>query len=214
MEGTKHEKAVIVLLAYIVGFTAGFIAFGVSKTNVPEEVIEVVANDTETLTQIAPTKPVEQTELPISDSEKIEGELTDDYSNPTGSGKGTQAYYKNNRLFVSVEGKVNLLSVAKSKLTADVSSIFSNQGSHVAIPKYEVSPNGKYVYFCEQQTDVTECLSFVYDVANQIIQYVVADGKKVLISTEEAKKVTWKGNTLAIGVRSSEAAELPWKLAN
>jgi len=42
MEGTRHEKAILIVAAYVIGFTSAFIAFGLSNTQVSEPQISFI----------------------------------------------------------------------------------------------------------------------------------------------------------------------------
>ena len=207
MEGTKHEKAVILFLAYVVGFTSGFIAFGISKPT-PEtaSVIEVVEEIT------LEESPVILDEVAVTEVVTEAEDLPNEYSNPLHP-EGTHAYYQNGRLLVSVDGEVTLLSMEKNRMAANVTDLFSNQGSHIAIPHTSVSTDNKFVYFCEQQSDADRCVSFVYSIDAQTIYSVMDNGLKVVLTASDAKNVTWNGNTLSVGTSLSTSPETPWKLA-
>ena len=207
MEGTKHEKAVILFLAYVVGFTSGFIAFG-TKQSAPE-----VVSVTEVVQEISLEESPDVVEEVITDDVLTEAvESPNEYSNPLHP-EGTHAYYQNGRLLVSVNGQVTLLSMEKNRMAANVTDLFSKQGSHIAIPHTAVSTDNKYVYFCEQQSDADSCVSFVYAIEAQTIYSVMDNGQKVVMSGSDAKKVTWDGNKLSVGTSLSTSPEAPWKVA-
>ncbi len=203
MEGTKHEKAILVALAYIVGFTSGFIAFGMSQPDA--HIVEEVALMNTIPVSNADTHP----NLPADTLATVDTPQQDDTESVV-TEKGTRVYYQNDRLYVSVDGAVNLLSVAKNSLSSAVAAAFSTQGTHISIPKYLASPDGKYVFFCEQQQETDSCIGFVYDVTGTVIQYVAHDGKKVAITADVAKSAAWSENTLSFGTYRSQSIEKPW----
>ncbi len=210
MEGTKHEKVVILLLAYIIGFTAGYISFGVTQPNIPffeqnESVPEFIIPAQ--ASQSAPTPSTEPSVVPqLADS------IEADYTTPKFA-NGTHVYYEDGRLFISIEGKVNLLSIERNKMSANVSDYFTDQGLHVSIPRFLMSDDKKFVYFCEQQSDEDSCSSFIYDTSTQTIQYVVADGQKISTSSSVAASARFNGSVLVLGSYVSTTPESPWKMA-
>lgn len=210
MEGTKHEKVVILVLAYVVGFTSGFIAFGVAtpdlETVTPVAVVESITSEV----------PMEEvaTDLPVIEEQAVtlSDDNAKDYIEPMYP-QGTHVYYQNGRLFVSIDGNVNLLSIEKNRMAANVTDLFSSQGSHVAVPHYAISDDNKFVYYCEQQSSQDTCVSFVYDIANQTVQYVVENGQKLVLAASDAKKAVWSNATLLVGNGASISPETPWKVA-
>ena len=207
IEGTKHEKAVLVLLAYTIGLTSGFIAFGIAQPN--SQIIEDVTLVNNISVSHAEVQQNEQTEMTLSNTDES-SEAAIEGTTQTPTGKGTEVYYENDRLYVSVDGETNLLSAARSSLSSAVAAAFSTQGTHVTIPKFLTSPGGAFVYFCEQQQEVDSCVSFVYDVSNNVIQYVSDNGKKVTVPATVAKSAAWNENTLSFGSYRSQSVEKPW----
>lgn len=212
MEGTKHEKAILVLLAYIIGFTSAFIAFGIAKSisvdaddTVAYEIVSDSMGDTDDM--MVPETDVQPTaEAPLPSAPE-EGAAD---SSVLLTGKGTEVYYENGKLYASTNGDMHLLSVAKNKLTSAVAEAFSSQGSHIAIPKFSVSTDGSFVYFCEQQQETDSCVNFVYDVTGDVIQYVSAEGKKVVTSAAIAETANWTPAGLTFGTYRSQSTEKPW----
>jgi hypothetical protein len=211
MEGTKHEKAVIVVLAYIVGFTSGFIAFGVTQPDLQSIAPIEMPLETGLPTETVPVTS-DGTKLPMTDTAPTAGATENDYTVPKYT-EGTHVYYENGRLFLSVDGNVSLLSIERNRMAANVTEFFRTQGSHVAIPHYALSPDNKFVYFCEQQGDADSCVSFIYDVTAQTIQFVVDNGEKVTLTAAEAKTGRFDGATLVIGLQQSTDPTTPWKVA-
>ena len=196
IEGTKHEKAVLVILSYVSGFTAGFIIFGMSalsSARPAESVIyhEPQATDISMNTQDQVPAPVEQ-EAPAPIDEVM---------------------YKDGRLMANVNGASVLLSAQLATVDAETAKTFANQGVHQAIPKYQASDDANFVYYCEQHSEADSCINFIYDVEKQIIQYVTVDGKKLFSNAETAQTATWNNGLLTIGTATSIDATTPWKLA-
>ncbi len=200
IEGTKHEKAVLVILSYVAGFTAGFIVFGISY-NPPLESVMVneglMTTDTETTESIAPAEEM--------------AEMTESNEAPDMS---REVSYQDGRLLANVNGASVLLSAQLKTVDAETAKAFANQGVHETIPQYIASDDSNFIYYCEQHSAADSCTNFVYDVANQVIQYVTVNGAKLTSTAEEAKTARWEGTTLVIGTARSAAAGTPWKLSS
>ena len=199
--GTKHEKVVIIVLAYVMGFTAGFICFGLTMHQTAPSLPETVTVAPEVTTSL---------EADV-DEDSVGGlGISDEYTQyPNQAASVTQAIpeiatnvtYENGRLEVQANGETRLLSVLSEDATTEGSQV--TQGSHTAVPNYAVSPNGKYVYFCEQNSTADSCNSFIYDVTANIIRYVSFEGVKLVTSIDEAASATWSPAGLTIGTKSS-----------
>jgi hypothetical protein len=203
MEGTKHEKAVLVILSYVVGFTAGFITFGVTSNGfsksvpmatVPPVVVEQTTTEMETV--------VPDPEMPVSLEEVTSENSTD------------QVHYTDGRLMANVNGASVLLSAQLATVDAETAKLFAAQGVHEAIPKYTASADGAFIYYCEQHSAADSCINFVYDSNAQIIHYVTVDGAKLVTPAATAESATWNNETLTVGTASSIAANTPWKLVS
>lgn len=199
--GTKHEKVVIIVLAYVMGFTAGFICFGVTMPHTTQSLPENVAVASEVTTSLeADLNEDSIGGLGISD------EYTQ-YSNQAASVTqaipeiSTNVTYENGRLEVQANGETRLLSVLRVDTTTE--GVQVNQGFHTAVPNYAVSQGGAYVYFCEQIDSSDTCSSFIYDVAANVIRYVSFEGVKLVTTVPEAAAATWTSAGLSIGTKSS-----------
>jgi hypothetical protein len=194
LEGTKHEKAVLVVLAYIIGLTSGFIGFGVTqKYQSAPAAAEVVAFIPEGY--VPPDTP------PPSDETMAEP-------------GNDVARYEDGKLYAYVHGDRYVLSLSNDIMPVANVEGFATQGIHKKIPTYSTSPDGLYVHFCEQLTDADECTHYIFDTEENLIQPVSFDGKKFITSISEALTAAWNGDTITIGQYSSAAAITPWKLQN
>ena len=204
IEGTKHEKVVLVVLSYVIGFTAGFICFGVTQSlrneNREARVAEPVAFE------VTPPSPSSVVTDPVADQADL---ATNSAAPATLLDSKTEAIYTDGKLQVHANGNTYLLSMKSSHLSASVQSSFKNQGMHTDIPTYSVSPDNKFVYFCEQQTTEDSCNSFVFDIEKNVIEYVTVDGKKFSSSAAVAKTSTWTEKGLSIDGKTSADATAP-----
>lgn len=202
MEGTKHEKALLVILSYVVGFTAGFLTFGLGQTPFinQEEMV-----DSNYISEIDQT-------MPVMDSE--EPEMMSDDSNVSDSEANSvdEVTYEDGRLMANVNGATVLLSAQMDTLDPKSAAEFANQGAHTNIPKYSVSLDGNFIYYCEQHSDSDSCVSFVYDVDGGTIHYVTTNGSKLNTSISEAMSADWTEKGLTISGMTSVSADAPWSV--
>lgn len=200
IEGTKHEKAVLVILSYVAGFTAGFIVFGLSYA---PPLQSVTVNE-----GVMTTEPVAtETVAPADD-------MTEMAENTEAPDMSREVSYKDGRLLANANGASVLLSAQLKTVDAETAKAFATQGVHEAIPQYVASEDGNFIYYCEQHSAADSCTNFVYDVANQVIQYVTVNGAKLTSTAEEAKTARWEGGNLVIGTARSATTATPWKLSS
>ena len=203
IEGTKHEKVVIIVLAYVIGFTAGFICFGVAQsmrhTRTDNGMMPVVAE----AAPIAPVVADTNNETPTPES------VIKPASPAAPKAVALAVTYAGGKLQATVGDAVYLLSMKSSGLDSAVQSAFKNQGLHANIPYFAASPDNKYVYFCEQQAAADSCNSFIFDVGKNVIEYVTIDGKKFTSTASAAKTATWSEKGLSIDGKTSADASAP-----
>ena len=200
IEGTKHEKAVLVILSYVVGFTAGFITFGVTSSN----------GFAKHNTVMSGPPVMNETVVPPMESPTEVNEVMEEM--PVETTSTDQVMYQNGRLMANVNGASVLLSAQLATVDRESAKTFASQGVHEAIPNYVASDNGVYIYYCEQHSQADSCANFVYDVNAGVIHYVTLDGVKLVTTGAVADTATWNNSSLMIDGASSISAETPWKL--
>lgn len=196
MEGTRHERAALVGVAYFLGFLTTFIGLGQNATSSPALPLETAtAQPAAVVTAVAPVEESAGT----SDADAAPGVVT----------------YKNGVLEVSALGGTRTLSVNSDVSGLEAGADFAEQGIHVGEIAYSASETGEYVFFCEQKSpEAQTCSPFVYDVLTDKIYRVSKDGDKVDLINSAAKAVTWNNGSLTIGNATSKEAGKPWALAN
>jgi hypothetical protein len=205
IEGTKHEKAVLVILSYVSGFTAGFIVFGIAQFSTLQA--DTVVSDPMMIENM-----IEEVSTPVATQpenyEIIEPlvEESVDTSLPV--------LYTEGRLRVNVNGASVLLSAQRNTVDAETAKTFANQGVHQAIPNFITSEDGSYIYFCEQHSVEDLCTNFIYNVETGMIQYVTIDGVKAITPAAIAKAVYFEGNTLHLATAMNASPTTPWKLVS
>jgi hypothetical protein len=194
MEGTRHERAALVGVAYFLGFLTTFIWLGyntVATSTAP--IIPAVAQPASVVSAVAATPE------PVAPAPVAPGVVK----------------YENGILEVSALGGSRTLSFNVDVSDDANSAEFADQGLHAGELSYAASPSGEYVFFCEQKTTEAEtCSPFVYDVLADKIYRVTNDGERVDLLTSAAKTVTWSDNALVIGDVVAKDTSKPWALGN
>src|SRR3989338_1013238 len=143
MEGTRHERAALVLTAYAIGFTTAFILYAANINN-NSTLISTPRTDANTASVANALKktPESTNILPIEEV--------------TSSG----VTYNNGLLEVTKGDEVSLLSFNTEVAGLDVDTANLTQGFHFGEIKYQVSPDDNFVLFCERQdVSSTTCRS-------------------------------------------------------
>lgn len=188
MEGTRHERAALVGVAYFLGFLTTFIWLGVnSSASLPSAAIETAAQPASVIQATAPSVAPEVKDSAVS--------------------------YNNGILEVTTLGETRALSFNPELSGVEATEEFMTQGVHYGTLAYTASPTEEYVFFCElKAVDAKTCLPFVYDSLSQTIYPLRKDGDKVELLVEAATKATWEGNQLMVGGELANDATKPWLL--
>lgn len=169
----RNERAIIMGLAYIAGFTAAFIAYGT---------------------------PYAAPQYASPETVKAEG-------GEVGTNSATihNAYLNGEGLFAEV-GDQEMIISAKAE-----ASTTSMDGFHYAIPLVEVSPNAKYIHYCEQTVEIpTECKHFVYVAKDHTVWRVEYNDEQV-VSEVGALEAGWtEDGMLYVGELASVSETEPW----
>jgi hypothetical protein len=190
IEGTRNERAALVLASYVVGFITAFIMYSnISSTE--ESAITYVSTPAAVIT----ATPVEKTAEVVSSNVKLE--------------------YKEGKLEVTVAGLTNLLSFNTVTAGIDVDVTDMSQGYHFGELNYALSPDEKFVFFCEKPgVDESNCLGYVYDINADRIFPVTKEGVQVSITPSSAASAKWTAGGLNIGSTRSANPAAPWVLIN
>lgn len=184
MEGSRHERTYIVATAYAIGFVTAFIAFGIVSPTVPMAQVIVIKGVDATLASV--------------------DEVKDESMMPSITQEG---------LFAIKDGFNRLLSVNKNSLSA--SAISSSEGAGFYSNVYEtvVSPNGLFMYYCEQLEASDEtCTPYIYSIGDDTL-YPLVLGDEQYLSPIEEQSVAWTNdNLLTINGLVSADALSPWTL--
>ncbi len=182
----RHEKIFIVLLAYIIGFTTAFIAYGLNYTIVDDNVYAQI--NTTPIADVQNTDPIVQV-------------------NNTQSASALTATLTEEGLFAVLNGKQRVIS-------ANVKDSASNEhGFHVAIATVEVSPDNRFIYFCEQRSlNANECHSYIYALETDSVHIVQTTADEDVVASTEKKVVWLTDSRLIVDGYVSESNETPWNV--
>jgi hypothetical protein len=191
MEGTRHERASLVGVAYFIGFLTTFIWLGGANNPklqpAPVLTVPQSASVIEAVEESAPQIPAEQPASAVS--------------------------YINGALEINILGAVKTLSVNSEVAGIPDGEEFAEQGIHTGTLYYQSSPTDEYVFFCEMKAPAADtCRPFVYDAVSDSIFSLRKDGDRVDLLTGAASEAFWEGNILNVGGESSNDASQPWLL--
>ena len=183
MEGTRHERIALVIAAYVIGFITAFIAFGVGNVS---------------QTDIDSTGVVKN-----ATAQQIQSER-----------KKTSVGIGEDGLFVITAQGERMLSANMQSLGANIiASANGEPGFYFSIIDAEASPNGTYVYFCEQLTEKSEvCDPYIYSLQSDTIYPVKVDGDRYEASIADHNSAWMDESTLVLNGATSLDQMKPWVL--
>lgn len=195
IEGTAHEKALLVLFAYIIGFVSAFITFNYALPPAADLDMKIVKVDSTASVASVASAPVETTVV----------------------GSNIRAVYENNGLYVyGLQSEPVLLSknIASTELTYDqLPTLADKQGFHSEIPAFEYFEQYGYLFFCEVYDDSDVCTPYLYDTERNVLRMVSVKGSSVEVSVAEARDVSMSGALgLQLGGYSSATLSRPWEV--
>jgi hypothetical protein len=197
MEGTKHEKITLVVLGYIIGAATVFVAMYIPLQHAKMKKTMMWAP--------APAA----MPAPAIETPPITPDVSAEPATDTVSATDAMVTYADNALRYINNDNELVLSIHESEIINRQG--FEKQGFHTSAPVYSLSPDEKFVFFCEQHTtDVNECNAFVYDITNNTIQFVQSEKVPVTLETDAARAVTWNADGLVIADMTSVSQETPW----
>lgn len=184
----RHEKIVLVVLGYIIGFTTAYIAFGITPdVNYDDDYSARYTHE--------PQHP--------SSERRSDSTHTDDAK----ANSNIDIILTEDGMFAEIEGEEKVIS---GKLYDGVTI---GPGFHVDIPRYEPSPDGKYVYYCEQQsTTENVCHEYLYLVQEHLIKPLKAQGELLTSAISDSGFKWMREGVLASPKFVSLTPETPWEL--
>jgi len=188
MEGTRHEKAALITVAYFIGALTAFIWYGASQTS---DLSIIGVDQGQSASIISAVKETQSAEVA-----------------PKRNGI---ALYYNGILDVEAIGGTKVLSFNPEKSGFAISPEFTVQGTHVGELIYTVSPTEEYVFFCEQKSlTLSTCSPFIYDVLQDKIYSLSSETGTFDVTLNTANSATWMDRGLNLGGVESIASNTPW----
>lgn len=206
LEGTKHEKVVLVILAYIIGLTSGFIGFGINSYSFNNS--HYGKGEAMPMMDDYPFP----NDTPVLGTADKAGYVPPTGQPPTDDMLDQAVTYENGQLIVATNEGYMMLSAHIDKLGDTIPETLAIQGHHTVPPTYLSSPDGRYVYFCEQHLGADDCVNLLFDKNTASIQYIQVENQKFNSSIAQAISVYWVTEGLHIGEYTSISATTPWKL--
>ena len=197
IEGTPHERALLVTFAYIIGFITAAIAFNYALGGAPAQVAMVAVSPATQPASVA-------TAVPTTEPEAAAPAAT-----PTVS---DTLVYENQGLYLYTDADFPVL-LSKHIDALDISyddlpELADRQGFHTAVPGYEYFAAYEFVYYCEQY-DANTCVPYLYDVAEaqlRVVQDATGPVSLPIAAANQATLTLEAGLTIP-GYRSASPAE-------
>jgi hypothetical protein len=191
MEGSRHEKAALVITAYAIGIITAYIY----SLEAPVTQISLSVPAVSTLSQPASLAQASLNKAPVIEETKTNKLVS----------------YEAGVLRVNLAEGSKILSFNPTVSGIEATEDFLVQGVHYGELTVSTPETEEYVFFCEKKTvDATLCSPFVFDVLTDTIYPVRQNG--TLVDILATAVPTWEGTVLKIGRESSTDQTKPWLL--
>ena len=195
MEGSRHERAALVIISYFIGALTVFIWAASQQLNAPAVSMQSAA----VVRAVLPT-----------DTNSADESIADTTEHAVLAKPFVQ--YVDGVLEVNHQNGVRVLSFS-GDIGDDADPSFADQGRHVGELPYVVSPADDFVFFCEVKSLSNDtCKPFIYDTLADTIYPVRKDGERVEIFIAAAKEATWTATGFTLGGVTAKTAVKPWQL--
>lgn len=183
MIGTRHEKAVIVLTSYVIGFTTAFITFGISAMGSDDYKME--------------------TKNHSGVNRVVEFKAT--HKNISAIGEDELG------LYVTVGNYNRIISGNKNDLSASVIESISGPGYAVKQHQPTVSPDGWFAFYCEQEEeDSVECNPYVYNLFDDTVHKATLNGQYGSLDIATFTSSWSEDSLLTVNGYQSNDNKSPW----
>lgn len=194
MENSRNEKAIIMALSFVIGFTAASIYY--VNQNRDQNTNRVYGAQVQALdhkqsaSAAKPTNP---------SNEQITGAVAN----------AKIAYDEGVLKVVSGEKETNVTSHYVLNGTSENQLTYSNPNVHKRIVVYSLSPDSNYVYFCAVFDDDT-CYHYLFEVDSASTHPITADNEPLQTEFFIAQTASWQGSEMVIGDMKSVSSITPW----
>lgn len=181
----RHEKAILVVLSYVIGFLTAFILYG-------------PCTDSDINTPV-PTNTV--ADVTVSEPTIKRTTNNDIYS------------YQNGQLRVFNKGEVRVLTAAHDPFSSYLPNNNEPYSTHYDMSATGLSPEGRFLYFCIQENpDENYCAGYVYEFATNVVSRLLIDQEPVTLTPELANELEWNQQGLVLEQLNSVDINTPWLL--
>ena len=156
MENSRNERIYLVIASYIIGFVTAFIAFGLTQ-------------DSASITKVVTDKPAKSvTSQVVATAEAAPIQLS-------ATERGLEFIHNGDRLILTANAQ-----------NFDSDSTADAPGFHQSLIKFELSPDGTMVYFCDVPVSSDAlCRPYVFVIAETTVYPVTVDGERLLLDASE-----------------------------
>lgn len=200
IQGTPNERAMLVAFAYVSGFTAAFIAFGLSISDSSFNASSQISQNQAASVQFATREEQE-------DSLSLSGEIVSTSVDLT-------VVYENDGLYIYGNTDIPTLLSKNADAAGFLyeSDVISNkQGFHTALPHFEYFSALNKVVFCEQYEVLGVCTPYIFDTIDQILRVFTFEGEPLVIDNQQATQLSvTSAGSFTIGDFRSASADEPW----
>jgi hypothetical protein len=183
MEGTRHEKAALIVAAYVIGFVTAFIAFGLTKINPETKVLLIEAKDA------------------------LSSQKEEVHNFVTSVGFGADGLYS------ITQDTERILAADRNALAASVVLATAEPGFYYEIIDAEASRDGRFIYYCEQLTKEAEnCDPYVYVLAEDTLYHVKKDDMAFYPIIQSHESMWTDDSMLMVNDAVSNDPNRPWEL--
>lgn len=197
MEGSRHEKATLISVAYLLGALTIFIGYQSTTVQtsqtLPSDVASVISTQSAAVITASESIPV-TTE-------------TVDWVDPNSA-----VSYQNGVLAITNDFGRKILSYNPVVSGLEAGAEFSAQGTHTESLIFNVATGDTYVFFCERKEDTASCVPYMYDSVTDRVYDVTVDSLPSLFTKDQATRSLWTGNTFTVPGYTVVDNDKPWLL--
>ena len=188
----RRQIRVVAIVSFIFGIALGALLFGCEHDNISA--------------------------LPIKESVSVPSASLRSSSETSGAKEFRPTFYreeavsiieKEDGLYALVRGEERLLSVKNVSAATELT-----EGVYEEIVSKSVSPNGYYIYFCQQVTADAACINYLYDVLNEGLYRIEHDDSTLVTDTQTLSQRWGSDGRLQINDLVSAQAITPWLMVH
>jgi hypothetical protein len=197
MEGSRHEKAALVSVAYLIGALTIFIGSATQNSATVSFVETSAFMPTTQTASVVSALPVD-TAVPALPKSVVPAD-------------SSVSYYQGKLTYETPAGR-KILSFNPEVSGVESSPEFEKQGMHSGDLIFAVSSDDAFVFFCERKADPRQCTPFIFDRQTETIYPVTQNSKLESLTLAVAAGAVWDNGLLNLPGLTSVAEGKPWLL--